>query len=121
MRSFSDEPVHLTLEANGEGDVTAGDIRTTDLVEVVNPDQHLATLDSARSRFVVEIVVEKGVGYHDVADQREESPIGRIPVDGIFSPIEHVNFRVEPRRVGQMTNFDELILEDVDGWHDPSE
>jgi DNA-directed RNA polymerase subunit alpha len=111
MRSFSDEPVHLTLEAQGEGDVTAGDIRTTDLVEIVNPGQHLATLDNARSRLSVEIVVERGVGYHDAVDQRDEAPIGRIPVDGIFSPIDRVNFRVEPRRVGQMTNFDELILE----------
>jgi DNA-directed RNA polymerase subunit alpha len=111
MRCFSDEPVHLILEARGEGDVAAGDIRATDLVEIVNPDQHLATLDGARSSLEVEVVVEKGVGYNDISDQREEAPIGRIPVDGIFSPIERVNFRVEPRRVGQMTNFDELILE----------
>lgn len=111
MRSFSDEPVHLVLEAQGEGAITAGDIRTSDLIEIVNPEQHLATLDGAQSRFDVEIVVQKGRGYFDITDLREETPIGRIPVDGIFSPIERVNFTVEHTRVGQMTNFDRLILE----------
>lgn len=111
MRSFSDEPVHLTLESQGEGRVTAGDIQTSDLVEIVNTDQHLLTLDGAMSRFSADIVVERGVGYYDMTEQRDEAPIGRIPVDGVFAPIDRVNFRVEPRRVGQMTNFDELILE----------
>jgi DNA-directed RNA polymerase subunit alpha len=111
LRSFSDEPVHLTLEAQGEGAVTAGDIRATDLVEIVNPDQHIATLDRAGSRLAAEIVIEKGMGYHDVTDMRDEVPIGRIPVDGIFSPVDRVNFTVEHRRVGQMTNYDGLILE----------
>jgi DNA-directed RNA polymerase subunit alpha len=111
MRSFSDEPVHLALDAHGEGIVTAGDIRTSDLVEIVNPDQHLATLDQASARLAAEIIVEKGRGYHDAADQREEAPIGRIPVDGIFSPVERVNFTVTHTRVGQMTNYDHLILE----------
>jgi DNA-directed RNA polymerase subunit alpha len=111
LRSFSDEPVHLSLDAHGEGAIAASDIRTSDLVEIVNPEQHLATLDRATSRLAAEIVVQRGVGYHDIADQREEAPIGRIPVDGIFSPVERVNFTVEHTRVGQMTNFDRLILE----------
>jgi DNA-directed RNA polymerase subunit alpha len=111
LRSFSDEPVHLALESQGEGSVTAGDIQTSDLVEIVNPDQHLATIDQASARLSAEIVVERGTGYHDVSDLREEAPIGRIPVDGIFSPVERVNFTVEHTRVGQMTNFEHLILE----------
>jgi DNA-directed RNA polymerase subunit alpha len=111
LRTFSDEPVHLPLEARGESNVTAGDIQTSDLVEIVNPDQHLATIDQANGRLSAEIVVERGRGYHDISDQREESPIGRIPVDGVFSPIERVNFTVEHTRVGQMTNFEHLILE----------
>lgn len=111
MRSFSDEPVHLSLEWLGEGNVTAGDIHTSDLVEIVNPDQHLATVDQPNARLMAELVVEKGVGYHDISDQREEAPIGRIPVDGIYSPVERVNFTVEHTRVGQMTNFEHLILE----------
>jgi DNA-directed RNA polymerase subunit alpha len=111
LRSHSEEPVHLSLDVSGERTVTATDIRTSDLVDIVNPDQHLVTLDAAMSHFAAEIVVEQGVGYHDIGDLREEAPIGRIPVDGIFSPVERVNFTVAHTRVGQMTNFDRLILE----------
>ncbi len=121
LRSFSDEPVHLTIDAQGEGKVTAGDIRTSDLVEIINPEQHLASLDQASAGLMVEVVVERGRGYHDITDQREEAPIGRIPVDGVFSPIERVNFSIEHTRVGQMTNFEHLILEIwTDGTIDPS-
>jgi DNA-directed RNA polymerase subunit alpha len=111
LRSHSDEAVHLMLEARGEGGVTAGEIQATSDIEIMNPDQHLATIDTPTGRLSAEIVVDRGIGYHDITDQREETPIGRIPVDGIFSPVERVNFRVEPTRVGQMTNFDHLILE----------
>lgn len=111
LRAFSDEPIHLTLEAQGEGQITAGDIQVSDLVEIVNPDQHLLTLDTATARFSADIMVERGVGYYDISEQREDLPIGQIPVDGVFAPVDRVNFRVEPRRVGNMTNFDELILE----------
>lgn len=111
LRSHSDESVHLMLEARGEGNVTAAEIQATSDVDIMNPDQHLATIDTANGRLSAEVVVDKGIGYHDITDQREETPIGRIPVDGIFSPVERVNFRVEPTRVGQMTNFDHLILE----------
>lgn len=122
LRSFSDEPVHLALDAQGGGPVVSGDILTSDLVEIVNPDQHLATLDGSGSRLTAEIVVERGRGYHDISDLREEAPIGRIPVDGIFSPIERANFRVEHTRVGQMTNFEHLILEVwTDGTIHPNE
>lgn len=122
LRSFSDEPVHLTIDVRGEGTVTASDIRTSDLVEVVNPDQHLATLDSASARLAAEIVIERGRGYHDITDQRDEVPIGRIPVDGIFSPVERVNFTIEHTRVGQMTNFEHLILEIwTDGTINPTD
>lgn len=111
LRSFGEEAVHLTLEARGETEVTAADIQTTDLVEIVNPDQHLATLDGNGSELSAEIVVERGTGYHEITDLREEGPIGTIPVDGIFSPVERVNLNVEHVRVGQMTNFERLILE----------
>lgn len=122
LRSFSDEPIHLTLDKTGEGQVTAGDIRATDLVEVVNPDQHLATLDQASSRLACELLIEKGTGYHDIKDLRDEVPIGQIPVDGIFSPIDRVNFSIEHTRVGQMTNYEKLILEiSTDGTLHPND
>jgi len=121
LRSFSDEAVHLSLDIQGEGAVTAGSIRATDQVEIINPEQHLLTIDSADGRLSAEIVVEKGRGYNNISDLRDEVPIGRLPVDGIFSPIERVNFTVEHRRVGQMTNFDGLVLELwTDGTIDPT-
>jgi DNA-directed RNA polymerase subunit alpha len=122
LRSFSDEPVHLTIDVLGEGNVTAADIRTSDLVEVVNPQQHIATIDQPTVRLSAEIVVEKGRGYHDIKDLREETPIGRIPVDGIFSPIERVNFTVSPTRVGHMTNYEHLVIEVwTDGTINPND
>jgi DNA-directed RNA polymerase subunit alpha len=122
LRSFSDDPIELSLEAIGEADVTAGDIRLTDQVEIVNPDQHLCTIDQAGARLAAYIVVERGIGYNDITDQRDEAPIGRIPVDGIFSPIERVNFTIEHTRVGQMTNFEHLILEIwTDGTINPND
>jgi DNA-directed RNA polymerase subunit alpha len=122
LRSFSEEPVHLSLDVTGEATVTAGDIRTSDLVEIVNPEQTLATLDRANARLAAEIVVEQGRGYHDITDLREEAPIGRIPVDGIFSPVEKINFTVDHVRVGQMTNFERLVLEvSTDGTIHPND
>lgn len=122
LRSFSDEPVNLTLDAQSEGPVTAANIHTSDLVEIVNPDQHLATIDSPDTRLIAEVVVEKGTGYRDISELREEAPIGRIPVDGIFSPVERANFVVEHARVGSMTNFDHLILEVwTDGTINPTD
>jgi DNA-directed RNA polymerase subunit alpha len=122
LRSFSEEPVHLSLDVTGEATVTAGDIRTSDLVEIVNPEQPLATLDRTNARLAAEIVVEQGRGYHDITDLRDEAPIGRIPVDGIFSPVEKINFTVDHVRVGQMTNFERLVLDiSTDGTIHPND
>lgn len=122
FKSYTDEPVHLLLEAQGEGPVTAADIRITDQVEVVNPEQRLATIDSSSGRLTAELVIERGVGYRDISDIQEEMPIGQIPVDGIFSPIRRVNFTVEHTRVGQMTNYERLLLDlNTDGTIAPQE
>jgi DNA-directed RNA polymerase subunit alpha len=111
FKSFSDEPVHILLEAEGEGPVTAADIHPSDKVEIVNPTQRLATIDSSSGRLTAELVVQKGVGYHNISEAPEELPIGQIPVDGVFSPIRRANFTVEHTRVGQMTNYERLLLE----------
>lgn len=122
LRSTSDEPVHLALEAQGEGPVTAGDIQGTDQVEIVNPDQYLATIDAPDGRLTADVIIERGVGYHNISDQREETPIGVIPVDGIFAPIDRVNFGVQHTRVGGMTNYDKLVLEIwTDGTINPND
>ncbi|MPZ50952.1 MAG: DNA-directed RNA polymerase subunit alpha [Dehalococcoidia bacterium] len=110
LRSLSDRPGKMFLDVSGEGEVTAGQIQQTSDYEIVNPDLHLATLESAAARLSVEFSVEQGRGYAP-AGTTEGQPIGVIPVDGIFSPVRRVNYRVEHTRVGQVTNFDRLILE----------
>ena len=114
LRSFSDRPVQCRLSASGGGRVTAADIICPPDVEIVNPEQVLATLDGPDSRLNVEFTVEKGRGYVP-ADQREPGEIGSIPVDAIFTPMRKVNYLVEPLRVGQTTESERLVL---DVWTD---
>jgi DNA-directed RNA polymerase subunit alpha len=110
LRAYSDRPAKLYLEAQGEGPVTATAIQATADYEIVNPELHLATLDSSDARLTVELNVESGQGYAP-AGQSDGLPIGVIPVDAIFSPVRRVNFHVTHTRVGQMTNYDRLTLE----------
>jgi DNA-directed RNA polymerase subunit alpha len=110
LRAYADRPAKLYLEAQGEGPVTAAAIQATADYEIVNPDLHLATLDSPDARLTVELNVESSQGYAP-AGQSEGLPIGVIPVDAIFSPVRRVNFHVTHTRVGQMTNYDRLTLE----------
>ncbi len=110
IRSLTDRPGKMFLEVSGEGPVTAGQIQQTADYEIVNPELHLATLESADARLSVELTVEQGHGYVP-AGTSDGLSIGVIPVDAIFSPVRRVNYKVEHTRVGQVTNFDRLILE----------
>ena len=110
IRSLTDRPGKIYLEASGDGVVTAGQIEATADYEIVNPEQHLATLEGARAKLSVEFTVEHGRGYVP-AGTSDGLPIGVIPVDAIFSPVRRVNYRIEHTRVGQVTNFDRLVLE----------
>jgi DNA-directed RNA polymerase subunit alpha len=110
LRALSDRPGKLYLEASGEGRVSAGDIQTTADYEIVNPNLHLATLDSDEAHLTVEFNVEPGRGYIP-GGERDGLPIGVIPVDAIFTPVRKVNYRVEQTRVGQVTDYDRLVLE----------
>ena len=110
LKLQGDESTRLRLEVDGEGEITAGDIECPHQVEIVNPDLHLLTADSSEAELDMELVVERGKGYSP-AEERRELPIGEIPVDAVFSPIRKTNFVVEQARVGQMTNFDRLIME----------
>jgi len=114
LRCHANHPVHLSVQAMGEGEVTAGDLEVPPEVEIVNPELHLATLDSPEAWLSMELIVECGKGYVP-AEQREGLPIGVIPVDSIFSPVRKVNFISEHTRVGQVTTYDRLIL---DIWTD---
>ena len=110
LRSYADRQVKLWLQARGKGVVRAGDIECPSTVEIVNPDLVIATLDDDNAYLDMELTVEKGRGYRP-AEEHESLPIGLIPVDAIFSPITKVNYAVERTRVGQMTDYDRLIME----------
>lgn len=111
LRALSDRPGTLVLDVSGrEGEVTAADIQVPEHYEIVNPELHLATLDSPQGRLHVEFNVEIGRGYLS-AGQSDGMPIGTIPVDALFSPVRRVNYKVEHTRVGQATNYDKLVLE----------
>lgn len=119
--SESFRETRASLYAHGEGVVTAGDIDWPGEIEVVNPDQIIATLDNDRARLEMDLVVARGRGYQP-AESQEIFSIGEIPVDAIFTPIEKVNYVVEHTRVGQMTDYDRLILEIItDGTIDPDD
>ena len=119
LKSYAPHPVQLRLLKSGAGAVTANDIEPNADVEIVNPDQHLLTLDSDDTPVEIDMTVERGVGYL-AAERSDQLPIGVIPVDAIFSPVRKVNYTVENTRVGQMTNFDRLTLEiETDGTTTP--
>lgn len=116
-----DGPVKLTIDVKGERAVTAADIQTNADVDVVNPDQHIATLTDKKTEFIVELDVEKGVGYVPVEQrQKEKLAIGVIAIDAIFSPITLVNFKIENVRVGQRIDFNKVTMEvETDGSIEP--
>lgn len=107
----TDEAVTLRLSVNGSGGITAADIQPNSQVEVINPDQYIATLDKCDG-LNMELHVCRGRGYTHAEEHTDgNQPIGVIALDAKFSPVKRVNFRVEETRVGPMTNFDRLILE----------
>jgi DNA-directed RNA polymerase subunit alpha len=110
LRSFARHALTLKLVKRGAGPVTAADITESADVEIVNPDLVLLTLDSDSGSIEMDLTVESGMGYRP-AEHTEDMPIGVIPVDAIFSPVRRVNYQVEKTRVGQMTNYDKLMLE----------
>jgi DNA-directed RNA polymerase subunit alpha len=113
IRAQSDRPGKMRLDISGEGRVCAGDISTSIDFEIVNPDLHLATLDSQDSHLSIEFNVEQGVGYQQAAqvDGTTNPPVGVLPVDAIFNPVRKVNYNVKRTRVGQVTDYERLELE----------
>ncbi|MED5405778.1 MAG: DNA-directed RNA polymerase subunit alpha, partial [Chloroflexota bacterium] len=113
IRSQSDRAGKMRLDVTGEGRVCAGDISTSSDFEIVNPELHLATLDSDDSHLSIEFNVEQGVGYQPAvqADGITNPPVGVLPVDAVFSPVRKVNYNVERTRVGQVTDYERLVME----------
>lgn len=101
----------VVLSVNKEGAVTAGDIESTNQCEVLNPDQHIATLDK-KTKFSIEMNVRKGRGFSTGDENKTtDQAIGVIAIDSIFSPVTRVKYAVEATRVGQRTDYDKLVLE----------
>ncbi len=105
------EPISLLIRATKAGAVTAADIQADANIQIVNPDQVICTLDHKRN-FEAEIEIKTGRGYFPgEVNKKEEQPIGVIPIDTLFSPVRLVKYAVEATRVGQITDYDKLILE----------
>ncbi|MFM9081791.1 MAG: DNA-directed RNA polymerase subunit alpha [Opitutaceae bacterium] len=105
------EPVSLLIKTAKTGVVTAGDIQADANIQIINPDQVICTLDHKRS-FEAEIEIKTGRGYWPgESNKKEEQAIGVIPVDSLFSPVRLVKYTVDATRVGQITDYDKLILE----------
>lgn len=123
LRIFTAEPVKLHLSAKGARVVTAKDIEPSSAVEVINPDLYLAELTSKDAELDLEIWAEQGRGYLKIEERNKKAlDLGTIAIDAIYTPVRNVGFRVEPVRVGQITNFDRLILDiETDGSVSPEE
>ncbi|MFQ5860061.1 MAG: DNA-directed RNA polymerase subunit alpha [Dehalococcoidia bacterium] len=110
IHSLTDRPGKMRLEVAGEGKVCAGDIVASSDFQIVNPELHLATLESPEASLSVEFNVEPGKGYQP-ATQSNGLPVGTLPVDAIFTPVRKVDYSVERTRVGQVTDYERLVLE----------
>jgi DNA-directed RNA polymerase subunit alpha len=110
--SQTNEPKIGYIDFSGEGVVTAGDIHVDQDVEIMNPDLVIATLDSSDSKLYMELTITKGRGYVDAEKNTvDNSAVGVIPIDSIYTPVERVNIQIENTRVGQITDYDKLTIE----------
>ena len=109
--SHKKEPVRLMIDVNRRGEITAADIQPDANIEIINPKQVICTLDNER-RFVAELEIKTGRGYVSGEDNKQpEQAIGVIAIDSLFSPVKLVKYSIENTRVGQMTDYDKLIME----------
>lgn len=123
FKAHTDSPVELRLEKTGAGVITAADIQTSADMEVVNLDQIIATVDDAKTKFVMDLVVESGHGYKTIEESSEDRiHSDMIAVDAIFTPVLRVRYKVDSTRVGQVSNLDKLnITIETDGSLSPRE
>lgn len=110
--SMNDEPKTAYIEFNGEGVVHASDIQVDQDLEIMNPDQVIATLSGRDAKLYMELIITNGRGYVGAdRNKTDDLPIGVIAVDSIYTPVERVNISVENTRVGQVTDFDKLTMD----------
>lgn len=119
---YGDEPQQLRIVKKGAGTVTAKDIETNADVEISNPDHVIATIDDAKTNFVMDLTVEIGRGYRTIDESTAKKASDMIAVDAVFSPVLRVRYKVENTRVGQITDLDKLLLTvDTDGTITPQD
>jgi DNA-directed RNA polymerase subunit alpha len=123
LKVHADQPIELRLEKKGAGIVTAGDIKTTADVEIINPEQVICTVDDPKKSVVIDLVAEAGRGYRTIEESSETRlHSDMIALDAIFSPVLRVRYKVDNTRVGQETNLDKLLITvDTDGSISPRE
>jgi len=111
LKSDDNEEKFIRIDFKGEGEVTAADIITDGTIEVLNPELHIATV-SKGGQLSIEMTVDKGRGYNTAEDNKKANhDISVLPIDSIYTPVKKVNYSVENTRVGQMVDFDKLIIE----------
>jgi DNA-directed RNA polymerase subunit alpha len=111
FKMYSREPRKLRIKVEGPGEVTAKDIETDGTVEVLNPDQHICTLDRD-GKIEAELEIRIGRGYCPAEwNKKEDQEIGLIPMDSLFSPVRRVSYSVDSTRVGRRTDYDRLVIE----------
>lgn len=122
FRVYGGEAQNLRIVKSGKGPITAKDIQTNADVEIVNPDHVIATMDDAKGKLVMDLVVEIGRGYRTIEEGAAKKATDAIALDAIFSPVLRVRYKVENTRVGQATDLDKLLLTvDTDGSISPSD
>ncbi len=122
MKMYDVDTARLHLEVQGAGVVTAADIIAPPELEIVNPDLYLFTVDDNKASLEIEMTAERGRGYSPADERGGRLPIGELPVDAIFSPVQRVNWEAGYARVGQSTNYDKLMMEIwTDGTIGPEE
>ena len=111
LKFDKNEEKNLRIDFKGEGEVTAGDIITDGTVEILNPDLHIATVAEG-GRLKMEMTADMGRGYNSSEkNKKPDQDVSMLPIDSIYTPVKKVNYQVENTRVGQMVDFDKLIIE----------
>ncbi|KKR04436.1 MAG: DNA-directed RNA polymerase subunit alpha [Parcubacteria group bacterium GW2011_GWC2_39_14] len=123
VKVYSEEPVKLHLKAKGKKTITAKDFEKNSDVEIINSELEIATLTSDKATIDLEVTVKQGRGYVPTEERlNEDLEIGNIMIDAIFSPVRKVGYKVVPTRVGDITNYDKLMMDiETDGTISPQE
>ncbi len=110
VKLYGDKPIKIVLQKTGKGEVKGKDINTQGNGEIINPDQHVATITDSKHKLNIEMTVGVGVGYVP-AEEQKTNEIGLIPIDAVYTPVLSANYTVDSTRVGRRTDFDKLNLE----------